>query len=88
MSLNYEMLGQSQAEHLRQQRLLDLEADHFRFVLDVEELPEGVDPSPIMAKLADVERRIALHRRALGMPELVTVPEEAGALTMKRPDAG
>ena len=88
MSLNYELLGGSQAEHLRRQRLLDLEADHYRFVLDVEELPEGADPAPILAKLADVERRIALHRRALGMPEPVTTPDEDGPVLIERQDAG
>jgi hypothetical protein len=73
--LNYELLGGPQAEHIRRQRLLDLEADHYRFVLDLDELPDGADPSPIMAKLADVERRIALHRRALNLPEMVTAPD-------------
>lgn len=75
MSLNYELLGGPQAEHIRKQRLLDLEADHYRYVLDAEELPEDADPTPIMAKLADVERRIALHRRALGMSEQVSTPD-------------
>jgi hypothetical protein len=84
--LNYELLGGPQADHIRRQRLLDLEADHFRFVLDAEELPDDADPSPIMAKLADVERRIGLHRRALGMPVTVTASNEEPAPGL--PDAG
>lgn len=88
MSLNYELLGSPQAEHIRRQRLLDLEADHFRFVLDAEELPDGADPGPIMDKLADVERRIGLHRQALGMPVTVMVPEEVDAPAPERPEAG
>ena len=68
MSLNYELLGETAAQHLRRQRLLDLEADHFRLVLDVEETPDGVEPSAsILEKISDVERRINLHREALGM---------------------
>lgn len=86
MSLNYELLGEPQAEHIRRQRLLDLEADHFRFVLDLEELPTEADSGQLMAKIGDVERRIALHRRALGMPVPVTTPDEAPAPEL--PDAG
>ena len=85
MSLNYELLGNTQAEHLRRQRLLDLEADHYRFVLDAEELPPGGDAGPIMAKLADIERRIVLHRQALRMP--VEVLTEDAHVTPGRPDA-
>jgi hypothetical protein len=85
VSLNYELLGEAQAEHLRKQRLLDLEADHFRFVLDAEEVPPGEDAGPIMAKLADVERRIALHRQALGLS--VDVLKIDGEDTLERSDA-
>jgi hypothetical protein len=81
MAVRYQLLGDAQADHIRRQRLLDLEADHFRFVLDVEELPDGVDPAPIMEKIADVERRIEMHRQALGLPEVVTTPEGADEVT-------
>jgi hypothetical protein len=76
MTLHYELLGEKQAEHLRRQRLLDLEGDHYRFLLDLEELPDEVDPSPILARVADVERRIALHRKALNLPVTVTALNE------------
>jgi hypothetical protein len=76
MSLNYELLGDQQAKHLRRQRLLDLEADHFRCVLDIEESPEGVDLRLAMKKISDVERRIKLHRRALDMPEDVVTADD------------
>lgn len=88
MSLNYELLGSPQADHIRRQRLLDLEADHFRFVLDAEELPDGADSGLIMEKLADVERRIKLHRQALGLPETVMMPDEVETSAPERPDAG
>jgi hypothetical protein len=79
VTLNYELLGASEAEHIRRQRLLDLEADHFRFVLDLEELPDDADPSPLLARIADVERRIALHRQALSLPVRVTTLDEANS---------
>lgn len=73
MTLTYRLLGESQAEHLRKQRLLDLEADHYRFLLDLEELPEGVEPPPdLMTKLSDVEYRIQVHSRALGLASEIT----------------
>lgn len=85
MSLNYELLGDTQAEHLRKQRLLDLEADHYRYVLDAEELAPGEDAGPIMAKLAEIERRIALHREALGLPVTVLAADEEA--TLEQPGA-
>lgn len=76
MALNYELLDEGRAEHLRRQRLLDLEADHFRFVLDLDELPPGADPEALMSRLADIERRIVLHREALGLPVMVVTPDD------------
>jgi hypothetical protein len=86
MTLNYELLGEGQAEHIRRQRLLDLEADHFRYVLDIEELPDGANSSPTLEKIADIERRIELHRQALGLP--VAVTNGAGTLSPDSPAAG
>jgi hypothetical protein len=76
VSLNYELLGKPEAEHIRRQRLLDLEADHYRFVLDLEELPTEAESGQLLAKLSDVERRIVLHRQALGLPLTVTAPDD------------
>lgn len=86
MSLNYELLGPTQATHIRMQRLLDLEADHFRFVLDAEELHDGADMGELRNKLADIERRIKLHRQALDLPDVVVMPEESGDPAPERPD--
>lgn len=78
MSLSYELLGEPQATHIRKQRLLDLEADHFNCVLDAEELPEGMTvPAALMDKIADIERRIRLHREALGMSTEVRESDHA-----------
>lgn len=76
MALSYQLLGNEQAEHLRRQRLLDLEADHFRFVLDVEESGADGDLTAILAKINDVERRIKIHRKSLGLPEFVSSEED------------
>lgn len=91
MSLNYELLGEAQAEHLRRQRLLDLEADHFRYTLDLEELDASGNPdrkalNDVLTRLTEVERRIALHRQRLGMPVEVTTADEDPA--PQQSDAG
>lgn len=73
MSTTYEMLGVEGATHIRKQRLLDLEADHYRFMLDLQELPPDADGSAVLQQIAEIERRIAVHRTALGMEPVVTV---------------
>jgi hypothetical protein len=90
MTVKYALLLKPQADHIRKQRLLDLEADHWRFMLDLEELPEDVpdtETEPIFIRLADVERRIMLHRQALGLPDIAITTEETLPVA-EDPDAG
>ena len=70
MSMTYELLSKEQAVHLRRQRLLDLEADHWRYAMDLEEAdPNSPEYMKTATAIQEVERRIALHRKALSEAE-------------------
>lgn len=62
--MDYTHLTAEQADELRHRRVLDLEIEHYRVKLTLEETPEN---EPAHMDLAELERRIALHRAELGI---------------------
>lgn len=62
--MDYSHLTAGQAEELRHRRVLDLEIDHYRVKLALEEDP-GDEKAYL--DLAELERRIELHRAELGI---------------------
>lgn len=62
--MDYCHLTAQEATALRHKRLRDLEGDHYWLRLTQEEMP---DNPQVLADLTELERRIALHRDALGI---------------------
>lgn len=71
----YEFIDKNSASQLRAERIHHLEAQHFRLGLELEEVPgnEG-----IKGQMAEIERRIDMHRRILGAAPLNTLEQENG----------
>lgn len=80
MNTDYVYLSEASKVRILEQRIFDLEADHWRYRLDLEEAPPGADTTAAVARIVDVERRIDLHGRALnamvGPPEPDAAPEK------------
>lgn len=74
----YEFINKEAADELRAQRIHHLEAQHYRLMLELEETPGN---ERIVAEVAEVERRIELHRRVLGLTPLATPEQNNGQST-------
>lgn len=58
----YSLIGQSEMERLRQERLASLELDHYRHTLLLREATNSREQSALRTELADLERRMAIHQ--------------------------
>lgn len=63
----YEFIDSGAANELRAERIHHLEVQHFRLGLELEETPEN---KAIAGQRAELERRIEMHRRILGLAPL------------------
>ena len=71
----YEFINRDAADQLRAERIHHLEVQHYRLGLELEEVP---DNEGIKGQMAEIERRIELHRRILGLAPLATPEQENG----------
>lgn len=65
----YTVLSDEDKTALRMHRLHGLEADHFRHALALEEANDNADREQLTVEMADVARRIAVHRAVLHLDE-------------------
>lgn len=71
----YEFVNADAASQLRAERIHHLEVQHFRLALELEEAP-GIPA--IVTQMAELERRIGVHRNALGLAPLDAPAQENG----------
>jgi hypothetical protein len=75
----YEFIDSNAAEQIRAERIHHLEIQHFRLGLEFEETPENL---AIKDQMAELERRMEMHRRILGLAPLATPGQENGQDTV------
>ena len=76
--MDYVQLTDKDFAGLRAERITVLEGEHFRLALRREEAMEVAEFEAISAQMAELHRRIALHRQALA-PTDTTVEQRADA---------
>jgi hypothetical protein len=69
VSHTYLVLSDEDKTALRMQRLRGLEADLFRHELELEEAADNAVRESVALGIADLQRRIAIHRVALHLDE-------------------
>lgn len=60
--MNYHELAPGDYANLRRQRLLALEADHYKLALLIEESNDDDEIAQLHTRQGEIERRIAAHR--------------------------
>jgi hypothetical protein len=63
--MSYTLLVEDQRDQLKRERVLALEADYYRLVLLLDEETDPDEAVRIGTRLADLERRIAVHLRGV-----------------------
>lgn len=74
----YVELHETHRDQLKRERVLALEGDHFRTVLELDETADEKGRAVLIARLSDLERRIDVHVR----PQ-ATEPEDEPVLEAK-----
>lgn len=66
---NYLALSEEDQAALRMHRLRALEADHYRHALELEEANDYTTREQLTVEMADVQRRIDVHRAVLHLDD-------------------
>lgn len=83
MTRSYALIQSNDQAQLRRERLAALELDHYRNALVLEDAGSDEEARRAVQAMGDIERRMAVHRTALGLDqdaqdaEIVESPSEA-----------
>lgn len=77
--MEYAMINDSEQRRLRAERLLSLEADHYRHGLVLEDAGSPEEANAARRSQDDIERRMRGHRIALGIDPVPAIEEPDGS---------
>jgi hypothetical protein len=82
----YQLLTGPNEHSLRIERLGDLETDHYRISLRLEEVTDDAERATLLKQRHELERRMNIHLRALSPTPEETSPAESNTTEIEDPE--